>query len=93
MCIRDRCHLDTLTEDAEAGKEFIEKISSPFFKTYWQPNQFKKMCIRDSSCKQYQSHKGVDLTLVCKLLRKGFIGVFDYPFFPRQVNTLSLIHI
>lgn len=41
ITIASECHLDTLTEDAEAGKEFIEKISSPFFKTYWQPNQFK----------------------------------------------------
>lgn len=41
ITIAAECHLDTLTEDAETAKGFIEKLSSPFFKTYWQPNQFK----------------------------------------------------
>lgn len=41
IIIATECHLDTLTEDARTAAGFIKKIDSPFFATYWQPNQFK----------------------------------------------------
>ncbi len=36
------CHQNTYTEEKEAALELMNNISSPHFKMYWQPNQFRK---------------------------------------------------
>ena len=35
------CHNHTFTDEIEAALELIQAVDSPFFKMYWQPNQFK----------------------------------------------------
>lgn len=35
------CHNHTYTDDKTAAYELIKYVNSPYFKMYWQPNQFK----------------------------------------------------
>lgn len=35
------CHGGTYTNEKEAAIEMLREVSSPSFKTYWQPNQYK----------------------------------------------------
>ena len=35
------CHNHTYTDDKDAAYELINYVNSPYFKMYWQPNQFK----------------------------------------------------
>ena len=35
------CHNHTFTDEIETATELIETVNSPFFRMYWQPNQFR----------------------------------------------------
>ena len=35
------CHNKTYTNRCESASELIREVSSPHFRTYWQPNQFR----------------------------------------------------
>lgn len=41
LCLE--CHPNTLTDKKEAALEIMEAVNSPFFKMYWQPNQFETL--------------------------------------------------
>lgn len=41
LCLE--CHNNTYTDEKEGSFEIINEVSSPNFKMYWQPNQFKTL--------------------------------------------------
>ncbi len=37
------CHMNTFTDTPESARELMEEVSSPAFRMYWQPNQFRSV--------------------------------------------------
>jgi len=37
------CHMNTFTDTPESARELMEEISSPAFRMYWQPNQYRSV--------------------------------------------------
>lgn len=37
------CHMNTFTDTPESARELMEAVSSPAFRMYWQPNQYRSV--------------------------------------------------
>ena len=37
------CHMNTFTDTPESARELMEEVSSPAFRMYWQPNQYRSV--------------------------------------------------